>query len=198
MKIEIVDTFWDGLKKISFKSIWYMKLIDLFRYDIPHYLKNLKRFNKILWNYRGWNGDQSLLFMEESIRHTCFIIENYGMEFDESRLKKIAKMKRTCDILNNINENRYIEIAEKSLGREIDTNITFGEPDENGTVRLNLYKNEEEEKFSSEVFKLTRELEDAEWKELWVILQGQDFPKGMSREEYDKFYDGSGLKGWWD
>ena len=198
MKIRLTNTFFDSLHKLKRINTWHVKIYHLFRYDIPYYLKNLRRFNKILWKYRAWNGDGCLLFVEESLRNTCSIIEKYGIENDESRLKKIAKMKRACEILKNINEDLYIDIAEISLGRKMDNDFTFDEPDEHGTVKLNLYKNEEEENYSTEVFKMARELQNSEWKELWSILQGQDIPQGMNQEDYDLFYNGSGLGDWWD
>jgi hypothetical protein len=60
------------------------------------------------------------------------------------------------------------------------------------------------------VFDRSQEIEEQEWKELWRIFEGQDsneykeFLKQHSPEEQGKrdlwndWFDGSGMKGWWD
>jgi hypothetical protein len=67
-----------------------------------------------------------------------------------------------------------------------------------------------EKRHNSKVYNLSRKLEESEWKELFKLLQGQDykdykkFAKTLTEEEkkqtdqYYKWFDGSGLKGWWD
>lgn len=198
MDVNFTESFFDSLKKLSRDNMWYMKVINFFRYDLKYYFKNLKAFHKCLWNYRSWNGDNSLMFMEAALKQTGDTIEKYGMEVDESRLKKIEKIRRVCAILNNINEDLYIEIAEKKFG-EINADIEFGEPNEQGLSQIKLYKTEEEAKHAHTVFEHSRELEEAEWNELWETLKGQNLTHSMDDDKgyYEKF-DGSGLRGWWD
>ena len=64
---------------------------------------------------------------------------------------------------------------------------------------------------NSKVFKRGREIEESEWKELWLIIQGQDITEFSSRTQkikdsepqdemhsYTDWFDGSGIRGWWD
>ena len=48
------------------------------------------------------------------------------------------------------------------------------------------------------VFNRAREIEKQEWDELFVILKGQDYTKFDKKIDWDKQFDGSGIKGWWD
>jgi hypothetical protein len=42
-------------------------------------------------------------------------IEKHGNEVDESRLKKVAAMRRVVELIKNYNEDNYIDMAEKEL-----------------------------------------------------------------------------------
>ena len=89
------------------------------------------------------------------------------------------------------------------------TDNPFGEKNEK-LYRLVDKETDEEREHNSKVFDRTRELEEQEWNELWQILKGQDieeykeFEKTLTEEQkketdqYYKWFDGSGLRGWWD
>ena len=67
---------------------------------------------------------------------------------------------------------------------------------------------DEEKEHNSKVFTRAREIEEQMWAELWITLKGQehsDFDKikGDTKrkkqdELYNNWFDGSGLRGWWD
>lgn len=192
MKIQATDSFFKSLKKIRRDNMWFMKVINFFRYELKNYFINLKTFHKALWSYRAWNGDACLYFLETALRQTKNVLEKYGNEEEVSRLKKIKKIERAITILNNINEDRYLDIAEAKYG-EIKSSFSFSEPDESGARRLISGKTKEEKEHTKLVYGYSVQLEKEEWGELWEILKGQD----CSKVDYDD-RDGSGLRGWWD
>jgi hypothetical protein len=67
---------------------------------------------------------------------------------------------------------------------------------------------DEEKEHNSNVFARSREIEDQMWAELWTILKGQEYSdfdkiKGDAKMKeqddlYNNWFDGSGLRGWWD
>jgi hypothetical protein len=151
------------------------------------------------------------MFLEVGLTHMSENLEKKGLEIDISRLKKVAAMKRAVEIIKNYNESNYIEMAESELGPLHLHDWEFEEvPDKPGYSRLVEKNTEEEENHNSKVFELSRKIEEKEWKELFKILKGQDykdykkFKKTLTEEEkketdqYYKWFDGSGLKGWWD
>jgi hypothetical protein len=148
-------------------------------------------------------------------------LEKNGLEVNESRLKKVAKMRRAVEIIKNYNQSNYIEMAEAELGQVIHHPWEFEETGE--TTNNPLGKNGEklyrmvdnataaERKHNRKVFDRAREIEELEWKELFTILEGQDYRKynslfrkarkaGMrdDRDLWNEWFDGSGMKGWWD
>jgi hypothetical protein len=69
---------------------------------------------------------------------------------------------------------------------------------------------DEERIHNKKVFERAREIEDSEWNELWSIIQGQNVKEyseiynSKTDEEkkegdvWNNWFDGSGIKGWWD
>jgi hypothetical protein len=161
-------------------------------------LENIWFFRKELYKFRSWDYSFNLDLFRRSLEKTVNTIEHYGNEVDESRLKKVEKMKRAIYLLNRIKEDNYIKDAQTELG-EIKNSDWFNRED-----------TPEEKKHNREVFNRAHELENEEWKELWSIFQGQDtneFKKiydsktdDEKRDEgiWNNWFDGSGLKGWWD
>jgi hypothetical protein len=126
-------------------------------------------------------------------------IENHGNEVDESRLKKVAAMRRVVELIKNYNEDNYIDMAEKELGNLILHDWEFEPvPDKPGYSQLVDNDTDEEKKHNKKVFNRAREIEKQEWDELFVILKGQDYTKFDKDIDWDKQFDGSGIKGWWD
>ncbi len=127
-------------------------------------------------------------------------IEFYGHEVDESRLKKVEKMKRAIQLLKNVRSDEYVRVAEKELGELKNNDWLWNDRDDT----------EEERIHNKNVFERAREIEDSEWKELWSIIHGQDVKEyskiynSKTDEEkedggvWNNWFDGSGIKGWWD
>ncbi len=122
-------------------------------------------------------------------------------EVEESRMKKVEKMKRAIQLLNNVRSDEYIRRAEEELGKLKNTDWFWNDREDT----------EEEKNHNSKVFKRGREIEESEWKELWLIIKGQDIDEFSSKYQkikdsepqdemhsYTDWFDGSGLRGWWD
>lgn len=211
MDIKFADTFGESLKRMINRERWYWKTWDLFRYDIPRFVKNIWRFREPLWRHRSWDYHGVLLFMEKGITHMHTNVEEYGMEIEISRMKKVAAMKRSVELLKHVNEDSYIELAEAELGEIVHHPWEFEEiPDKPGYSKLVDKETTAEKEHNSKVFARAREIEEQEWQELWKIFLGQDMEEYRKlseslteeekheRDHYYEWFDGSNLKGWWD
>jgi len=207
MKILATDTFFKSLRKLSRDNMWYMRLYHLVRYDIPSFFSNLYSFRMELWHFKHWDSSYNLSLLKRSLELTCDNLERYGHEVDESRLKKIAKIKRTIELLNNHAEDNFIEQAEKEIGKEVVSGWDFVTDEKHpGLSRMVDKATPEEQAVNAKIFDRARQMEDEQWKELFSILQGQEpmppSPPGQSfddnRKAWEDYYDGSGMKGWWD
>jgi hypothetical protein len=140
-----------------------------------------------------------MMMMEIGLTDIANTTEKYGNEVDESRLKKIEKMRRAIQLIQNYNKDSYIEMAENELGKVIFREWEFEDvPDKPGFSQLVDNETENEKEHNGKVFDRAREIEKMEWEELWIIIQGQDYTKFDKDIDWYEQFDGSGLKGWWD
>jgi hypothetical protein len=202
MKIEFADSFWKSLKTLSRHQTWWYKTYEFFRRDLPYFLENIWFFRKELYYFRSWDYSYNLDLFRRSLEKTVDTVENYGHEVDESRLKKVEKMKRAIHLLKRVKEDEYIRDAEKELGKIMNTGWFFDGNDREDT--------EEEKIHNRNVFNRAQELQNSEWNELWSIIRGQDVyeygkiynskTEEEKREEsvWNDWFDGSGMKSWWD
>lgn len=210
MKVEFADSFGDSLKTLIRHQSWWYKTYEVIRYKIPVFLKNIYRFRKMLWNHRWWDYHFTL----EALQTSLEIMEKKmhdGMEVRESRDKKIAKMQRAIQILKNIRDDKYIEMAEAELGELVMYDWEFEDvPDKKGCSRLIDKETPTEKRHNRKVFNRADKLKEQEWKELWKIFEGQDIrgykklSKSLTTEEHknrdiwNEWFDGSDMRGWWD
>jgi hypothetical protein len=210
MKVEFKDTFFESVQKLVWYDTKLWKFWQTIRYDIPGFVKNVWAFRKELYSHRWWDYRYTL----EMLHRSLVIMEakmHDGMEVRESRDKKIAKMQRAIQILKNINDDNYIEMAEAEFGELIMTDWQFEDvPDKPGYSRLVDFETPSEKKHNRKVYDRARKLESMEWKELWKIFEGQDIrgykklTKYKSAEEmissdvWNEWFDGSDMRGWWD
>ena len=205
MEVKVSDSFWESLKTINKHDTWIYKVYSFFRYDVPRFIRNIILFRKALWSYRWWDHTFMLYFMETCLKDMAIKLEKHGHEVDVPRLKKVDKMLRAARIIDNIIDSNYIRMAEEQLGKEVVTKMNFND---DGTLTFGETK--QEAKDNKEIFALSHKLEEDEFKELWIIFQGQDpkhykqFLKQYTPEEQSKkdlwneWFDGSGVRGWWD
>ena len=202
MKIERKNTPIDKLKRAMYIGEQYW---DTIRYDIPRFLKNLWLFRKDLYNYRWYSGQHAVLpFMKTALMDMAGNIDVYGMEIEISKSKRVMMMCRAAKLMEHFIEENFVELAEKELGEIIHNGFEFEDaPDHPGCYQLINNDTPEEKDHNTKVFTRAREIEESMWSELWDILKGQNpaeiktFP-GISEKEYDDWYNGSGLRNWWD
>jgi hypothetical protein len=210
MVVNFANSFFESFEKMVNRERWYWKAWDFVRHDTPRFFRNIWLFRKDLYNYRWYGGHHSILpFMETAISDIAENVDQRGNEVRSSSSKKVAMMKRAAEILKHFREDNFIELAENELGKLHLRDWEFEEvPDKPGFVQIKDTESEEEKAHNSKVFARAREIEEQMWKELWVIIEGQDYskfeeaPKEMNHDEsYDHWqnqFDGSGMRGWWD
>jgi hypothetical protein len=185
------------MKNLRYKleRIW-----DIVRYDLPNFFRNLRTFRKGLWEYRWYDRHGVYVFMATALKDMADKTETRGYEVDITRLKKVAKMKRAAELLNNFIEDNFVDQAEAELG-ELILHPFEWKPSETHTDCFELIDNDtpEEREHNGKIFKRSREIEESQWKELMKILRGQDIDKYEPEKlDWDKWYNGSGLRNWWD
>lgn len=215
MDVKFADSFGKSLKRLIMHETWWYKTYEFFRRDIPYFLENVWYFRKELWQHRSWDYSYSLMILSRSLSKLAHTIEFYGNEVDGPRLKKVQKIKRAIEIIGHIRSDSYIEQAEERLGKLIYRDFDWTEVLEN-YEGLDFRETEEEKQHNRNVFNLSHKIEEDEIKELFDILRGQDVqeyrnlydnlteeeknnPKSWDKSDlWDKWFDGSGIRGWWD
>ena len=199
MDLKFADSFGDSIKRLIRHNTWWYKTYELFRYDLPRFFKNVWTFRKALWNHYWFDHHGTLMFLETGLTHISDTVEQYGNEVDESRLKKVEAMRRAIQLIQNYNNDSYIDMAETELGELILHDWEFEPvPDKPEYSQLVDKDTPEEKEHNKKVFDRAREIEEQEWDELFVILKGQDYTKFDKDIDWYEQFDGSGLKGWWD
>jgi hypothetical protein len=208
MKIKTAPTFVDSVKRMVNRQKWHWKTWDFLRYDMPRFFRNLWMFRKDLYNYRWYGGQHAVLpFMKTALLDMASKIDERGMEVEKSKDKKVNRMYRAAYLMERFIEDDFTELAEQELGDLICNGFEFEPvPDKPGYSRLVDKDTPEEKEHNSKVFARSREMEEHMWVELWTILQGQNHTqfkmfadKAENKDEaWDNWFDGSGLRGWWD
>ena len=188
MKVEFADSFFESLKKMNDRKKITWRFHDAVRYDIPNFLKNIWLFRKSLYAYRWYDYSGVLRFMEDAFLDMAEKSDKFGQEVDVSREKKVIAMRRISKIISNSLESNYIQTIENELGE-----IHFGKElfDDSDLT-------EEQIAHNKNVFAKAQELEEKEWEEFFQILKGQDYSKFDRKIDWNKQFDGTGIKGWWD
>jgi hypothetical protein len=199
MEVKFADSFGKSIKALISHNTWLYKTYHLFCYDLPRFFKNIWRFRSALWNHYWFDYGSTLEFMEISLINMSDNVEKRGLEIDKTRLKKVQSMRRAIEILKNCREDNYIDMAEKELGDLIFNDWEFEDiPDKPGFSKLVDNLTLEEETHNRKVFDRSKEIQEKEWSELFVILKGQDYTKFDKEIDWNEQFDGSGLRGWWD
>jgi hypothetical protein len=210
MKVLFADSFGKSLKRLAWHQHPIYKVYELFRYKIPMFFENLWFFRKSLWEFRSWDYSFNLQMLGRSLEKTVNTIEYHGHEVDDSRMKKVQKMKRVIELLGHLRSDSYIEMAEKEFGKIKDIDWDFEEVKDNPDYFQLIESNPEETEHNRKVYNRADEIEKEEWKEIWKILEGQDHSEyvklleSTSEEDkrktdlWNKWFDGSGAKHWWD
>lgn len=189
-------------KNIRNKIRLFWIVLDLFRYDIPRFIRNIWIFRKNLWNHTWYNGDSSILpWVKTAVDDMSWKIEKYGLEVEHSRMKKVAKMKRLSYLIDICVNDEFITEAEKEMGVKMILHPWEFKPIEGNEKLFELIDKdtEEEKEINSKLIKRANEIEKEYWEELISIIKGPDYDKiRESEEDFDKLYDGSDIRAWWD
>jgi hypothetical protein len=211
MKVKVADTFVDSLQRMIDHEKWYWKLWFFIKRDLPRFFKNIWLFREALWDYNWWDHHGILKFTAIGLTHMSNNLEETGLEIPESRLKKVAAMRRVIQIIQNYNDSSYLDMAKAELGEIFHRDWDFKPIDETETLfEIVDTCSPAEKEHNTKVFNRAREIEESEWKELWAIMKGQDYSEykklvesmpekeQQNEDRFYKWFDGSGMKGWWD
>ena len=202
MEIRFKNTFFESFKRMINRERWYWKLWDLFRYDIPRFFRNLWLFRKNLWNHTWYNGDSSVLpWVKTAVDDMAWRIEKYGHEVDESRMKKVAKMRRLSYLIDVCVKDEFIEEAEKELRLKY-VYYPFEFEEISGSEDLYQLKQNEtprDKENNSKIINRSHEIQKEYWEEICAIIKGPDYEALRESDgDWDEKYDGSDLRAWWD
>jgi hypothetical protein len=173
MKITFADSFYESLDRLVRHDTWWYKTYQFFKRDLWMFFRNIWRFRKELYRFRTWDHQFNQNIFARSLELTANAIVKHGSEVYESRLPKVAKMRRAAELLRDRSDFIF-EQVEKELGPIM--NESWWERDDT------LEEYEHNRKFFARV----TEIEEQEWEELWTILKGTGKP------------DGTDLRRWWD
>jgi hypothetical protein len=209
MKVEFKDSFFESIEKLAWYDTKLWKVWEFIRRGIPTFFGNIWRFRKELYSHQWWDYRYTLEMLHRSLTIMVDKLENDGIEEDVSRGKKVAKIKRAIQLLDNRLNDNYIEQAEAEFGK-LHLKPLESEDLGNGTSRLLDTNTKEENEHNRRVFKLASTIDDREWRELWNIFKGQsilDYKKLLktipteeqkTRDVWNEWYNGSDMRGWWD
>ncbi len=207
MKVEFKDTFFESVEKLVWYDTKLWKVWEFIRRGIPTFFGNIWRFRKELYSHQWWDYRYTLEMLHRSLVIMEKQLSVKGIEIDESRNKKTAKIRRAIQLLDNRLNDNYVEQAEKELGELYIKPFEF-EPAGDGLYKLKDTETKEEREHNSKVFRLAQSIDDREWRELWNIFKGQSmldykkYKKTLTKEQqataWDEWFNGSDMRGWWD
>jgi hypothetical protein len=201
MKIIFAGSFKKSLNKFIWQQTRIYKTYEYCRYDLPNFFRNVWLFRKELTKFFWWDYTGMLMLMKRSLDTMSSNLEIKGNEIDETRLKKVQKMRRAAELLNNIINDNFIEQAENTLKKKVISSFDFSS-DDFKSIELT----ENDDLGNRNIFELSTKIEEDQTEELLSIFKGPDmeeFKKLVEKNPGDhglwtKFYDGSGFKHWWD
>ena len=207
MKVEFKDTFFESVKDLIWHETKLWKVWAFIVRGIPNFFGNIWKFRKELYSHQWWDYRYTLEMLHRSLIIMEKELSVKGIENWPHREKKIIKIRRAIQLLDNRLGDNYVEQAEKELGA-LHLKPMDWEPTENGNYKLIDNDTKEEREHNRRVFKLASTIDDKEWRELWNIFKGQSmldfkkYTKTLSKEEqetaWDDWFNGSDLRGWWD
>ena len=183
------------------------RIWEFIRYGILRFFGNIWRFRRELYNHQWYDYRYTLEMLHRSLTIMVDKLEKNGIEENVSRGKKVEKIKRAIQLLDNRLNDTYIDQAEAELG-ELHLKPLESEDLGNGTSRLLDTNTKEENEHNRRVFKLASTIDDREWRELWNIFKGQSIldykkhfktiPKEEQADGWNNWFNGSDMRGWWD
>jgi hypothetical protein len=189
MEVKFTDSFYESLKTLVKHQQLHWRIWHYIKYDIPMGIKNLIYFFPTIWKFKSWDYTSNLELFGKSLAPLRETIKN-GNEVEVNRDKKVIAINRVIEIINNICQDKYIELSEEHFGQDLNSDFLFNEKDEPAEIR----------EMNGKICDFARELEEKENHELWQILKGQDnslFVDIKDDDTWDNLYDGSNIRRWW-
>ena len=169
MEIKFADTFIKSLQNIADGKKWYhWRFYREKYYDLRSFLKSFFTYSYKSTMIKDWQFDTIFPLMKLHLEKLCYILEYHGMEVDETRLPKIAKIKRTIKLLDYYIKSDYVEQAENQLFRNVSYHNLFDDA-----------RTAEQKEKDAEIYALSVQIELEQLNELWNIIC-------------------SDARGWWD
>lgn len=199
MKLTFAESFFKDFGSLKRRASSFFKPYYFVKETLPNFLKNIWIFRKALAQHQWWDHHGMLMFIQAGCLHMAKHVEIKGSEIKESRFKKIGAMRRLAELIRNYNGDLYIEMAERELGDLHLGNIKFVPVEGNKdcfTMEDDL--TEKQKTLNSKIFDRAREIEVSEWQEICHLIKGQDYSQFDPEIDFEKQFDGSGFKNWWD
>jgi hypothetical protein len=117
MEVKAKNSFFQSLKRLMWESSLIYRTYNTIVKQLPEFFKNVWRFRRELWSHRWWDHSFTLMMLRKSIQIQADGMEAKGYEVKESSDKKIVKMRRLCQIIDNIVDSNYIMMAEEIHGQ---------------------------------------------------------------------------------
>ena len=194
MKVTFADTFYESLETMRRHNTRWYRIYQTFRYDIPRFIKTIWMFRKELYTYHVWDNSYPMDLLRRGIELTADHMDEFGSEVRTTRVKKIKAMRRTVELLDHHVNGSFLELAEIELGFEYNTTRSFDDeaPEQPEVKAANRLISDRSDTMEAET-----------WIELMDLLKGQDIDelrnaKPDEHATYDEWFDGSGLRQWWD
>ena len=170
MKIIIADSFTKSLDRLHNSELWYK--LEFWKnkfYNFKIGIKNLIKYFKIVWNTRSWDYYYILEMLKFQITLLKNTIETESplQEADETRIPKVEKINKVLLILDNILKDDYL----KQFNYNFENNKHEFVPTDKGFELVSQIINFEIEKENKEKQELSKQLEESEWDELFLILK---------------------------
>lgn len=134
------------------------KIYDIFRYDIPRFLKNLVVYRKVLWNTYNFDYSGSLYFMREHFKQLEPILRN-GCHMNGD---KTADKVKVCILLLD----RILDSSEQYMLSEIDIDFS----DNHITIKHEPKNTEHPRHGTKTYWEVTKNKEKQDWELLMKML----------------------------
>lgn len=166
----------DKMKYYCYKPVSAMKGLFTF-------LSNVRRFRKELWKYRSYDYSYSVTMFTRALTDLRDYIEQYGLENDVTKQKKVAAMTELIMLLEStcLENEAFCDAVDKLAAEK------YGDEDKYAGIALAY-----------------RDIIDANKKRIAELLNGQSeecFEAAIKNNPdltWEEWFDGSGIAGWWD
>jgi hypothetical protein len=95
------------------------KLYDLFRYDIPRFIKNVVVYRKALWNTYNFDYSGSLHYMREHLERMEPVIRNGNHIHGERTADQVKLCKLLLDRILDCTDQYYFDDIEMVTGKKV-------------------------------------------------------------------------------